>query len=54
VDQGGGIERLSGRFVCQLSGRQLAQLIIDERQELADRLKLPRLAGRRDFRDFNP
>ena len=31
VDEGGGLERLAGRFVGQLLGGQLAQLVVDQR-----------------------
>ena len=34
VDQGGGLERLARLLLGQLLGRQLAQLVVDERQEL--------------------
>src|SRR5260370_40344459 len=34
MDQGSGVECLTGLFVGQLLGRQLAQLIIDQRQKL--------------------
>ena len=34
VDQGRGLQGLAGRFVGQLLGRQLAQLVVDQGQEL--------------------
>jgi hypothetical protein len=34
VDQGRGLERLAGRLLGQSVGRELAQLIVDQRQEL--------------------
>src|SRR5206468_11599450 len=34
VNQGGGLERLPRRLVSQLPGGQLAQLVVDQRQEL--------------------
>ena len=34
VDQGGGLQRLAGLLLGQLLGRQLAQLVVDQRQEL--------------------
>ena len=41
VDQGGRLQRLVGPFVGQLLGRQLAQLIVDQRQELFRRARRP-------------
>ena len=34
VDQGRGIERVAGPFVRHMTGRELAQLVIDQRQQL--------------------
>ena len=48
VDQGGGLERLAGLLLGQLLGRQLAQLVVDQRQELLGRLRVALLDGRED------
>ena len=41
VDQGGGLERLAGLLLGQPLGGQLAQLVIDQRQELLGGLGSP-------------
>ena len=41
VDQGGRLQRLAGPFVGQLLGRQLAQLLVDQREELFRRARRP-------------
>jgi hypothetical protein len=46
VDQGGGLERLSGLLLCQVLGGELAQLVVDERQELLGGLGIALLDGR--------
>ena len=48
VDQGGGLERLAGLLLGQLLGRQLPQLVVDQRQELLGRLRVALLDGRED------
>ena len=48
VDQGRGLEGLAGLLLRQLPGRQLAQLVIDQRQELLGRLGVAVLDGRED------
>ena len=48
VDQGRGLERLAGLLLGQLLGGQLAQLVVDQRQELLGRLGVALLDGRED------
>ena len=48
VDQGRGLERLAGLLLRQLLGGQLAQLVVDQRQELLGRLRVALLDGRED------
>ena len=48
VDQGRGLERLAGLLLGQLLGGQLAQLVVDQRQELLGRLRVALLDGRED------
>ena len=48
MDQGGGLERLAGLLLRQLLGGQLAQLVVDQRQELLGRLRVALLDGRED------
>ena len=45
VDQGGGVERLARFFVGQLVGRQLAQLLVDQGQELVGRARVALVQG---------
>ena len=52
VDQGGGFERLAGLFLGQLLRRQLAQLVVDQRQELFSGVGIAVLNGGQDARDF--
>jgi hypothetical protein len=47
VNQGGGLERLSGRFLGQLAGSELAELIVNQGKELTGTLSL---AGGDSFR----
>ena len=51
VDQGRGLERLAGLLLRQLLGGQLAQLVVDQRQELLGRLRVALLDGREDAGD---
>ena len=48
VDQGRGLERLAGLLLRQPLGGQLAQLVVDQRQELLGRLRVALLDGRED------
>jgi hypothetical protein len=43
VDQGSGLEGLTRRLVGQLLGGELAQLVVDERQQFGRRLSVPGL-----------
>ncbi len=45
VDQGRGLERLPGLLLRQLHGGQLAQFVVDERQELLGGLGIALLDG---------
>ena len=40
MHQGGRLQSLAGLLLCQLLGRQLAQFVIDERQQLIRRLRI--------------
>ena len=51
VDQGRGLERLAGLLLGQLLGRQLAQLVVDQRQELLGGVRVALLDGRQDAGD---
>ena len=51
VNQGGGFERLSRLFLGQLLRRQLAQLVVDQRQELLGGVRVALLDGGQDARD---
>ena len=51
VDQGRGLERLAGLLLGQPLGGQLAQLVVDQRQELLGGLGVAVLDGREDARD---
>ena len=48
VDQGGGLEGLPGLLLGQPLGRELAELVVDQRQELLGRLGVALLDGRED------
>ena len=48
MHQGGRLQRLAGLLLGQLLGRQLAQLVVDQRQELLGRLRVALLDGRED------
>ena len=48
MDQGRGLERLAGLLLGQPLGGQLAQLVVDQRQELLGRLRVALLDGRED------
>jgi hypothetical protein len=50
VDQGGRLEGVAGRFGCQSGGGELAQLVVDEREELGDGVALPASHARQDTR----
>ena len=52
VDQGGGLERLPRFLVGQLLGGQLAQLVIDQRQQLRGGVGVALLDGGQDARHF--
>ena len=51
VDQGRGLERLAGLLLRQPLGGQLAELVVDQRQELLGGLGVAVLDGREDARD---
>ena len=51
VDQGGGLERLPGLLLRQPLGGQLAQLVVDQRQELLGGLGVALLDRREDASD---
>ena len=48
VDQGRGFERLPWLLLSELLGRQLAQLVVDQRQELFGRLRVALLDVQED------
>ena len=52
VDQGGGLERLARLLLGQLLGRQLAQLVVDQRQQLLGGVRVALLDGGQDARNF--
>src|SRR5262249_21188977 len=52
VNQGGGLERLSRLLVGQLLGGELAQLVVDQRQELLCGRGVALLDGGQDAGDF--
>jgi hypothetical protein len=45
MNQRRGLERLAGRLVGELLGRQLAQLVIDQRQELGGGVRVALFDG---------
>ena len=51
VDQGRGLERLARLLLRQPLGGELAQLVVDQRQELLGRLRVALLDGREDACD---
>ena len=51
MDQGRGLERLARLLLGQPLGGQLAQLVVDQRQELLGRLGVALLDGREDAGD---
>lgn len=52
MDQGGGLQRLAGFLVGELLGGQLAQLVVDQRQQLPGGLRIAPLDGGQDARDI--
>src|SRR6516164_4021701 len=52
MHQGGRVERLAWFFPSELLGREPAQLIVNQRQELGGGLGIALLDGRQDARDF--
>ena len=48
MDQGGGLERLAGLLASQSLGGELAQLIVDQGQELPGRSGIALLDGGED------
>jgi hypothetical protein len=52
VDQGGGLESLTRGFIRHPAGRQFAQLVIDQGQELNRGVGITLLDGRQDTRDI--
>src|SRR5437588_12147527 len=51
MDQRCGLQSLAGLLLCQLLRRQLAQLIVDERQELLGGVRVTLLDGGQDAGD---
>jgi hypothetical protein len=52
MNQVGGLERLTRRLLGELLGRQLAQFVIDQRQQLLAGVRIALLDGGQDARDF--
>src|SRR5262249_44455754 len=52
VDQGGGVERLPERFLGELVGGQLTQIVVDQRQQLLSGLAVVLLDGLEDRGDL--
>ena len=52
MDQGRGLERLAGFFPGQFPRGQLAQLVVDQRQELLGGVRVALLDGGQDARDL--
>jgi hypothetical protein len=50
VNQGGGLERLTGGFVRHPGGRQFTQFLIDQREQFVGGLGIASLDGRQDAR----
>ena len=48
VDQGGRLQRLAGPLPGQLVGRQTAEFVVDQRQELLGGVRVARLDCRQD------
>jgi len=48
MDQRGRLERLPGLLLCQLLGGKLAQLVVDQRQQLLGRMGIALLDGGQD------
>jgi hypothetical protein len=51
VNQSGGLQSLAGLLLGHPLGRQLAQLLVDKRQQLTGRLRIALLDGGQDARD---
>ena len=51
VHQGGGLEGLAGLLLRELPRGELAELVVDQGQELLGRLRVAVLDGREDARD---
>ncbi len=52
MDQSGGVKRLAGLLAGHLLGSEPSQLVIDQRQQLAGRVRITLLDGIQDLRDF--
>ena len=52
MDQGRGLQRLPGRLLGHPLGGELAQLVVDERQELLRGVRVALLDGAQDSSDF--
>src|SRR4051794_20163472 len=52
VDQAGGLERLAGRLAVHHPGGELAQLVVDQGQELFGRHRVALFDGREDAGNF--
>ena len=51
MDQRGGVERVARRFVRHVPGREFAQLIVNERQQLRRGVRVAGVDGGQDARD---
>jgi hypothetical protein len=52
MHQRSGVERVAVRFVRHVPGRQLAQLVVNKRQQLRRGVRAPRVNGGQNARDF--
>ena len=52
MHQGGGLKGLTGLLLSQFVGRQLAKLVVDQRQQLRGGVRVAVLDGRQDARDI--
>ena len=52
VDEGGGLEGLPRRLLGQAVGGELAQLVVDQRQQLLGSVRVALLDGRQDVGDI--
>jgi hypothetical protein len=52
VNEGGGVQCVAGRLVCHVPGRQPAQFVINERQQVGRRLRVSCFDGAQDTSDL--